>query len=151
MKIFLFIVFHIKLQRIKTDLKLLLIRFYKIDGFIRIYDGTRYLTLFGSDAIYNRTRYLIMFFSHYFAKIIVDSYNFLTIEKDIKDTLYNVIIRIKSVLNKNKNHYYYRIFSKKFSYQLAKNNHKTFFHSITMMRFGKRKIAKENFMQKKHL
>ena len=35
------------------------IRFYKINGFIRIYDGTRYLTLFGSDkyyAIYNRIR-----------------------------------------------------------------------------------------------
>ena len=37
------------------------IRFNKTDGFIRIYDGTRYLTLFGSDnydAIYNGIRYL---------------------------------------------------------------------------------------------
>ena len=37
------------------------IGFNKIDGFIRIYDGTRYLTLFGSekyDAIYDRIRYL---------------------------------------------------------------------------------------------
>ena len=37
------------------------IRFNKIDGFIRIYDGTRYLTLFGSEkdgAIYDRIRYL---------------------------------------------------------------------------------------------
>ena len=81
MKILLFIIFHKKLQRIKTDLKLLLIRFYKIDGFIRIYDGTRYLTLFGPDAIYDRIRYLVIFFSHYFAKIIVNSYNFLTTEK----------------------------------------------------------------------
>ena len=35
------------------------IRFSKIDGFIRIYDGTRYLTLFDSenyDAIYSRIR-----------------------------------------------------------------------------------------------
>ena len=42
--------------------KRLRIRFNKIDGFIRIYDGTRYLTLFGSekyDAIYDRIRYLI--------------------------------------------------------------------------------------------
>ena len=38
------------------------VRFDKIDGFIRIYDETRYLTLFGSekfDAIYSRIRYLI--------------------------------------------------------------------------------------------
>ena len=42
--------------------KLLHIRFDKIDGFIRIYDGTRHLGLSGSekyDAIYNRIRYLI--------------------------------------------------------------------------------------------
>ena len=38
------------------------IRFNEIDGFIKIYDGIRYLVLFGSgwyDAIYNRIRYLI--------------------------------------------------------------------------------------------
>ena len=37
-------------------------RFDKINGFIRIYDGTRYLTLFGSEkyhAIYDKIRYLI--------------------------------------------------------------------------------------------
>ena len=42
--------------------KPLRIRFDKIDGFIRIYDETRYITLFGSekyDVIYNRIRYLI--------------------------------------------------------------------------------------------
>ena len=42
--------------------KSLRIRFDKIDGFIRIYDKTRYLTLFGYekyDSIYNRIRYLI--------------------------------------------------------------------------------------------
>ena len=36
--------------------KHLRIRFEKIDGFIRIYDGTKYLILFGSekyDVIYN--------------------------------------------------------------------------------------------------
>ena len=36
--------------------------FDKIDGFIRIYDGTRYFVLFGFekyDAIYNRIRYLV--------------------------------------------------------------------------------------------
>ena len=38
------------------------IRFDKIDGFIRVYDGTRYLVLFGSeksDFIYNKISYLI--------------------------------------------------------------------------------------------
>ena len=38
------------------------IRFNKIDGFIGVYDGTRYLVLFGSekyDSIYNRIRYFI--------------------------------------------------------------------------------------------
>ena len=71
--------------------KALRIRFYEIDEFITIYAGTRYLTLLGSenyDANYNRIRYLISLessityiFSHYFAKIKVDSYDSLTIEK----------------------------------------------------------------------
>ena len=65
----------------------------KINGFIRIYNGTRYLTLFGSekyDAIYNRIRYLISLtcgityiLCHYFAKTKVESYDFLPIEKNI--------------------------------------------------------------------
>ena len=108
--------------------KPLRIRFDKIDGFIRIYDGTRYLTLFGSekcDAIYDRIRYLISLksgityiFSHYFAKIKVDSYDSLPIEKTL--TLYYVIILIKSVLNKDKNHYYCKTILEKCLYQLAK-------------------------------
>ena len=42
--------------------KPLRIRFEEIDGFIKIYDGIRYLALFGPewyDAIYNRIRCLI--------------------------------------------------------------------------------------------
>ena len=42
--------------------KPLQIRFNKIDGIIRIYDRSRYLTLFGTkeyDAIYDKIRYLI--------------------------------------------------------------------------------------------
>ena len=42
-------------------------------------------------------------FSHYFAKIKFDSYDFLGIEKTL--TLHNVIKLIKSVVNKDKNHY----------------------------------------------
>ena len=82
------------------------------NGFIRIYDGTRYLTLFGSEkyeAIYNRIRYPISLksgityiFSHYFTKIKVDSCDSLPMEKIL--TFFNVIIHIKSILNKDKNH-----------------------------------------------
>ena len=80
--------FHIKVLLIQD---LCLLDSIK-DGFIRIYDGTRYLTLFGSEkyAIYNRIRYLISLksgityiSSHYFAKIKVDSYDSLPIEKKI--------------------------------------------------------------------
>ena len=46
---------------ILIDRKPLCIRFNKVDGFIIVYDGTRYLVLFGPekcDVIYNRIRYL---------------------------------------------------------------------------------------------
>ena len=49
--------FHTKISD-----KLLHIRFDKMDGLIRISDGTIYLVLFGSkkyDYMYNRNRYLI--------------------------------------------------------------------------------------------
>ena len=104
------------------------IMFDKVEGFIRVYDGATYLILFGPekyDAIYNRIRYLISqkrsityVFSHNYAKIKIESYDSLPLEKTL--SLHNVIILIKSVLNKNKNHYYYNIFLKKCSYQLAK-------------------------------
>ena len=84
-------------------LKPMYVRFDKIDRLIRIYDGTRYLVFFGTeqyDTIYNRIRYLISLkssiryiFSHYYAKIKVDSYDYLPIEKIL--TLHNIIILIK--------------------------------------------------------
>ena len=89
--------------------KPLCIRFYKIDVIIRIYDGNRYLVLYGIekyDAIYNRTRYILnkkssvtYVFSHYYT-ISVDSFDSLPIEKSL--TLHNVIIHIKSVVIKIK-------------------------------------------------
>ena len=110
------------------DPKPLQIRFDKINGLIRIYDGTRYLTLLGSenyDAIYNRIRYIInvkssitYIFSHYFMKTKFVFHDSLPIDKNLP--LHNVIILIKSVLNKDKKHYYYKIFLKKCLYQLAK-------------------------------
>ena len=92
--------------------KPLRIRFDKTDRNFRIYDGSKYLVLSDSekyDAIYNIIRYLIGLkinitdvFSQSYAKIKVDSFDFL------------------SVLNKEKNHYYYKVFLEKISYQLAK-------------------------------
>ena len=61
------------------DEKALRIRFDQTDGFIRIYDGIRYLTLLGLEeyeAIYNRINlksHITYIISHYFTKIKVDS------------------------------------------------------------------------------
>ena len=73
------------LYKTLIDPKSFWIIFDKIDGFTRIYDEKRYLTLFGSktfDAICDRVRYLISLksgithsFSHYLAKIKVDFYD----------------------------------------------------------------------------
>ena len=108
--------------------KPLCVRFDEIDGFIRVYDGTRYLVLFGSEkygSIYNRIRYLISvksgityIISHNYAKIKVDSYDFLPLGKAM--TFQDVLILIESVLNKDKNNYYYNIFLEKAFYQVSK-------------------------------
>ena len=50
------------LYKALIDAKPLGIRFHKVERFIRIYNGTRYLVLFGPekyDEIYNRISYLI--------------------------------------------------------------------------------------------
>ena len=103
------------------DNKPLHIRYDKIDGFIRVYDGTRYLVLFGGEKyqfIYGGIRYLIsvqnditFIISHNYATIKVDSYDSLPLEKTM--TRGNVTILIKSVWNKNKNNYYYNIILEK--------------------------------------
>ena len=113
-----------------TGAKRLCISFDKIDEFGRVYDGTRYLVLFGAekyDFIYSSIRYLIgvksgiiYVISHNYAKIKVDSYDYLPLEK--KMTFHIVTILIKSVWNKDQNHYYYNIFLEKCCYQLPKNN-----------------------------
>ena len=62
------------------------IRFDKIHEFIRIYDGARYLTLFGPekyDAIYNRIRCLV----HLKSSV---TYVFLTITQKSKIILMNL-------------------------------------------------------------
>ena len=103
-------VYNISYKTLVGD-KLLRIMFDKIDGFIKIYDGTRYLVLFRAkkyDFIYNRIRYLIRLksgityiVSHNYAKIKVDSYDSLPLEKTL--TFHKVIVFIKWFFNKDKN------------------------------------------------
>ena len=57
-------------------------------------------------------------FPNNYAEIKIDRYDFLPLEKTL--ILRNVIIHIKSVFNKDQNHYYYNIFFKKCLCQLAK-------------------------------
>ena len=98
------------------------IRFDKINWFIRVWDGEfRYLVLleYGLfDKVCDKIKYLISEISgitdsinHNFGKISIDSYNSLLIEKIL--TFHNVIIVIKSIVNKNKNEYYYNMFLEK--------------------------------------
>ena len=73
------------------DFDWLRIRFDEIDGFLRVYDGTRYLVLFGSekcDCIYSRIIYFInlkigstYIISHNYPKIKVVLYDSLPLEK----------------------------------------------------------------------
>ena len=106
--------------------KPLRIRFDKIDGFIiGLDDKNKHLILFDCglfNKICDKIKYLISKKSdvtnrtnHNFEKIRIDSYNLLPIEKIL--TFYNVIILIKSVVNKNKNIYYYNIFLEGGSYR----------------------------------
>ena len=111
--------------------KLLRIRNDKVDGFIRVYDGTIFSVLFGGekyDFISNSFTYPIRVkngiayvISHNYAIIKVDSYELLPLQESL--ILHNVIILIKSVFNKDKNNYYCKMFLVKGSYQLRKNYH----------------------------
>ena len=87
------------------------IRFDKIDRFIKIYDGIRYLVLLVHswyDEICDSIKYLISeksgiadSINRNFARIRIDSYNFLPTEKIF--IFHNIIILIQSVVKKNKN------------------------------------------------
>ena len=105
--------------------KPLRIMFDKIDGCIRVYDGIRYLLFSGGEKyefIYTRIRYLTgqkssitYVTSHNYAKINVDSYSPLSLEKAL--TFHRVILLIKSVFDKDKSIYYCNIFLEKSSYK----------------------------------
>ena len=88
------------LYKILVGAKSLHVRFDKTDRFIRVYNGTRYLVISGAEnGIYNKIRYLIgiksgvlYVFSHNYARIKVDSYDSLSLEKTL--TFHNVIIML---------------------------------------------------------
>ena len=94
-------------------MKFVHIRFNKIDGFVRVYDRTRCLVLFGPkkyDDIYDRIRHVVGLISGityaFFrkdAKVKNDSYNSLPLEETL--ILHNVIVHIKSKFNKDQNLY----------------------------------------------
>ena len=94
-------------------------KYDEADGFIR------HLALFDCgwfDKICDRIKYLINeksgikdSINHNFARIRIESYNSLPIEKIL--IFHNIIILIKSVINKNENNYYYNIFLEKGLYK----------------------------------
>ena len=99
------------------------ISFDKVDGDIKLYDG--YLVLLGLE---NRIRYVIQVKKvalHMFLLIIIQEskliHLILCFKKKKILTLHDVTILIKSVFNKNQNHYDYNTFLEKCSYQSAKN------------------------------
>ena len=83
-------------------------RFDEIDGFIKVYNGIRYLVLLGHlwyDKIYDRIRYLASkkggitnSFDNNFARIRIHSYNSLPVEKILtfhNNSLSQLLIRMK--------------------------------------------------------
>ena len=103
--------------------------FDKIDGYIKIHDKIRYLVLFDygyCEKICDKIKYLISeksgitdSINHNFARIKINLSDSLPNEKVLN--FHNVIILFKSVVNQNKNKYYYNIFLEKGSYKEKSN------------------------------
>ena len=68
-------------------------------------------------------------------------------------TLHNVIILVKSILDKDRNRYYCKIFLEKYLYQLAKKQSQNLFsYYNNVENWREKKIAKEKFyVGKKHI
>ena len=108
-KIFVFMTIPTKLWLVQKPLHIM---FDKVDWLIRVYDGAKYLVLFGPenyDAIYDKISYLISLksdityiFSHNYVKIKIDWDDDLALEETL--SFHNVIILIKLVFNKDENH-----------------------------------------------
>ena len=112
------------------DPKSLRISFDKIHGFIMVLDGkNKHLVLFDYGLFHKiceKIKYHISKKSGItnrincnFGRIRIDSWNSLPVKKIL--TFHNVIILIKSVVNKNENKYYYNIFLEKVSYKYKSN------------------------------
>ena len=101
-------------SKASTSAKPFHIRLDKLDGFIKVHDKIRYLVLFdynNCDEVCDKIKYLVSekrgitdSVDHNFARIRIDSYDSLPFKKVL--SFHNVIILIKSVVNKNKNYYY---------------------------------------------
>ena len=100
--------------------------FDKIDGFIKTHNGFRCLILFDYgwfNKIYNKIisekSGITDSINHNFAKIRINSYDSLHIEKVF--TFHNVTVLIKSIANRDKNNYYCNIFLEKGLYKNKSN------------------------------
>ena len=110
------LIYHISYKTFVSS-KPLRIWFYEIDGFLKIFDGIRYLVLLGH-SWYDKICDMINFINYhvieksgikdsinrYFARIRIDSNNSLLVEKTLN--FHNFIILIKSVIDKNENNYF---------------------------------------------
>ena len=114
------------LYKTPTDPKPLRITFDKIDGFIMVLDSKiKHLVLFDyglSDKICDKIKYLISkksaitnIINYNFGRIRIDSYNSIPIKKIL--IFHNITILINSVVNKNKNKYFYNISLEKGCYK----------------------------------
>ena len=95
------------------------IRLDNINGFIKVPDKIRYLVLFDYSYLISEISAITDSINHNFAGFRIDSYNSLPIEKIL--TFHNVLIPIKSAVNKKKNEYYHNIFLEKVSYKDKSN------------------------------
>ena len=95
------------------------IRLDNINGFIKVPDKIRYLVLFDYSYLISEISGITDSINHNFAGFRIDSYNSLPIEKIL--TFHNVLIPIKSAVNKKKNEYYHNIFLEKVSYKDKSN------------------------------
>ena len=102
-------------SKASTSAKPFHIRLDKLDGFIKVHDKIRYLVLFdynNCDEVCDKIKYLVSekrgitdSVDHNFARIRIDSFDSLPFKKVLL-SFRNVIILIKSVVNKNINYYY---------------------------------------------
>ena len=123
-------------SKASTSAKPFHIRLDKLDRFIKVHDKIRYLVLFdynNCDEGCDKIKYLISekkgitdSVDHNFARIRIDSYDSLPFKKVL--SFHNVIILIKSVVNKNIN-YYYNILLEK---GLYKGKYNTEYFSINV-------------------